>query len=119
LYIQFEIYIRADVRITLKKGIITLLIRLNIEPDIKQKLKDKHQVKAEEIEECFLNREKGYLEDTRADHVTDPPTRWFIAETDVGRLLKVVWIKDEVAGITIKTAYEPNAKEIEIYTKHA
>ncbi len=96
-----------------------MLIRLNIEPDIKQKLKDKHQVKSEEIEECFLNREKGYLEDTRADHVTDPPTRWFIAKTDVGRLLKVVWIMDEVAGITIKTAYEPNEKEIEIYTKHA
>ena len=93
------------------------LIRLSITPDIKQKLKEKHDVKESEIEECFLNREKDHLIDTREEHATNPPTQWFIARTDTGRLLKVVWVNDEVSGITIKTAYEPAQETIDFYNR--
>jgi len=96
-----------------------LLLKLNIAPDIKDKLKTRHGVSEEEIEECFLNREKGFLLDTREEHATDPPTQWFVATTDTGRVLKVMWIKDEVLGITIKSAYQPTQKVIDIYNKYA
>ena len=95
------------------------MLKFHIAPDIRQKLKDKHQVEEIEIEECFLNREKAHLIDPRAEHATEPPTQWFISESDKGRLLKIVWINDPVQGITIKTAFEPNQKEINIYTKYA
>jgi len=49
----------------------------------------KHGVNKDEIEQCFANRTGPYLEDTRADHLTDPITLWFIAETNFGRLLKL------------------------------
>lgn len=58
------------------------------------------------------------MTDTRLDHVTDPPTRWFIAETDMGRKLKVVYIRTD-SGIAVKTAYPPNQVELEIYAKVA
>lgn len=94
-----------------------LLIRLNITPDIHKKLKERHKVKESEIEECFLNREKAHLIDTREEHETDPPTKWFIAETDTGRLLKIMWINDDVLGVTIKSAYEPSQKAIDLYNR--
>ncbi len=95
------------------------LMRFNISSDVRKKLKTRHRVEESEIEECFLNREKGHLRDTRENHRTDPPTVWFVAKTDKGRLLKIVWMKDEVMGITIKSAFEPNKKEIEIYAEFA
>jgi hypothetical protein len=50
----------------------------------------------------------------REEHVTDPPTRWFVAETDVGRLLKVMFMQTN-EGIVIKSAYEPSEAVIRIY----
>ncbi|EOX1789774.1 hypothetical protein [Vibrio cholerae] len=85
---------------------------------IKTKLMIKHGVKISEVEECFSNREKGFLEDKREEHKTDPPTQWFIAETDYGRKLKVVFIQTS-DGVSLKTAYEPNEIEQNIYEKHA
>ncbi|MDE1255102.1 hypothetical protein L9W76_18455 [Vibrio aestuarianus] len=85
---------------------------------IKAKLKVKHGVSISEVEECFSNREKGFLEDTREQHKTNPATQWFIAETDYGRKLKVVFIEFP-DRIELKTAYSPNEIEIEIYEKHA
>jgi len=77
---------------------------------IRQKLKEKHGVTPEEIEQCFFNRTGHFLEDTREEHRTHPPTQWFIAETDAGRRLKVVFVEDVDADeIHIKTSYEPNA----------
>jgi hypothetical protein len=93
---------------------------LTISDKIRQKLTQKHGVNEEDIIQCFASREKGFLEDIREDHKTDPPTRWFIAETDFGRKLKVVFIQYPATGeIHIKTAYEPNLKEIAIYEKYA
>lgn len=91
---------------------------LNFSKGIVLKLLRKHDVTTVEVEECFTNREKGLLEDTREQHKTNPPTQWFIAETDHGRLLKVVFIAHN-GKIEIKTAYEPNNNEVKIYEKHS
>lgn len=85
---------------------------------VKQKLAEKHGVSLEEIQQCFANRKGLLLEDTREDHKTDPPTQWFIAETDYGRRLKVVFIVKD-GDIFLKTAYSPSEKEKAIYDRYA
>ena len=67
---------------------------------------------------CFENKYGRLLEDTREEHATTPPTAWFIAETNQCRCLKICFIPYE-AELHIKTAYEPNQDEINIYNKHA
>lgn len=52
---------------------------LKISKSIIGKLKSKHNVSVDEVFECFLNRTKGLLEDTRVNHKTNPPTLWFIS----------------------------------------
>ena len=84
---------------------------------MRDKLTQKHRVSEEEIIQCFANRMGRYLIDTREEHRTTPPTRWFIAETDVGRRLKVVFVPLP-DGIEIKTAYEPNQVETKMYATH-
>ena len=74
-------------------------------------------VTRQEIEECFANRTGHYLVDTREEHASDPPTRWFIAETNFGRKVKVVFIPLE-KEIVIRTAYDPNEDERRIYKKY-
>lgn len=86
---------------------------------IRAKLKEKHGVSLKEVEQCFLNRSGKLLQDTRADHQTDPPTLWFIAETNQSRVLKVVFILEHDNSISLKTAFEPNTTELEIYKRHA
>ena len=91
---------------------------IEISTRVLSKLRQKHNVTSEDIEECFATRTRGYLEDTREDHKTDPPTLWFISETYIGRTLKVIFMfKDN--DIIIKSAFEPNPEEIRIYNKHA
>ena len=81
-----------------------------------KKLKTKHGVSEAEVLECFCNRTGPFLEDTRGRYRTIPPTKWFIATTDSGRLLKVVFIFYRIEKeIVIKTAFEPNQIEIELY----
>jgi hypothetical protein len=96
-----------------------ILKNLKVSQRVLQKLWQKHQVTHDEIEQCFLNRIKGLLTDKRLNHVTDPPTQWFIAETDKGRQLKVIFIKLLDGTYEIKSAYEPNLTEVNIYEKHA
>ena len=81
---------------------------------IDSKLDSKHTVAKEEIEQCFDNRCGFNLIDDREEHRTDPPTWWFIAQTRSGRLLKIIFIYKD-GNIHIKSAYEPNELEIEIY----
>lgn len=91
-------------------------IKLQMSDAIRQKLKEKHDISEEQVQACFLNRERGYLFDDREEHKTDPPTRWFIAEDDTGKLIKVCFIYfPEDRAFEIKTAYPPNETEIEIY----
>jgi uncharacterized DUF497 family protein len=84
-----------------------------------RKLKIRHPVTIKELEECFLNQTKVFLEDTRLDHLTIPPTKWFVSETDEGRVLKIVFVEHPEQQIELKTAYEPNAEEERIYEKYA
>ncbi|MCU0996848.1 DUF4258 domain-containing protein [Stenotrophomonas maltophilia] len=83
---------------------------------VAEKLHDKHQVSASEIQEAFLNREGGYFTDDREDHRTDPPTWWFVSETDKGRTLKVVFVKYQ-DRYQIKTAFQPTDGSPALYAK--
>jgi len=85
--------------------------------DILNKLTEKHGVTRREIEQCFENRIGNFLIDSREDHQTDPPTLWFIAPTNRGRDLKIAFLHID-GNIRIKTAFEPNEKEKEIYEKY-
>jgi hypothetical protein len=90
---------------------------LLISPNITAKLSGKTPpVTQEEIEQCFANSSGCYLEDTREDHKSNPPTQWFISETDRGRELKIVFIQRD-NNIAIRTAYDPNDVEKRIYNK--
>jgi uncharacterized DUF497 family protein len=92
-------------------------MNLFISDATRSKLTAKHGVSEAEVKQCFENREGKLLEDDREGRKTDPPTQWFIAETNKQRLLKVLFIlKDGV--IHLKTAYEPNQIEIHIYSQH-
>ncbi|CRD54376.1 hypothetical protein [Stenotrophomonas indicatrix] len=83
---------------------------------VAEKLQNKHKVSASEIEEAFLNRTGGYFTDSREDHQTNPPTYWFVSETDNGRTLKVVFV--QYAGhYQIKTAFEPTDGSPALYAK--
>ena len=91
----------------------------SISKGVKEKLAGKTPpVVTNEIRQCFINRTGDFLEDTRAQNKTSPPTKWFISETDKQRILKVVFLRTE-SQIIIKTAYDPNAEELRIYRKYA
>jgi hypothetical protein len=93
---------------------------LRISRAVRNKLANKNPpVSQEEIEQCFVTRERGFLEDTRDRHRTLPPTQWFISDTYMGRLLKVVFIALNDGSIAIRTAYDPNKEEKRIYNKYS
>ncbi|CAZ88704.1 hypothetical protein [Thiomonas arsenitoxydans] len=91
---------------------------LLITPEVLAKIEKKHFVERKEIEQCFLSRDGGLLTDDREQHRTDPPTQWFLARTNRGRLLKIVFVQNGPT-IQLKTAYEPNRTEIDIYRDKA
>jgi uncharacterized DUF497 family protein len=84
---------------------------------VAKKLATKHKCTQREVAECFDNMCGTYLEDLREEHRTDPATLWFIAETNAGRLLKVVFIYKD-GNFHIKSAFDANTTEIAIYEKH-
>lgn len=92
-------------------------MRLLISPKVRKKLLDKHQVTEAQVVQCFANRFGPTLLDTREQHQTTPPTRWFIAETDYGIKLKVVFVLLETGEVALKSAFPPNATENSIYSK--
>lgn len=90
---------------------------LTISPGVLGKLKDRHKVSRLEVEQCFQNRTGRLLMDDRALTKTVPPTLLFLALTNKGRCLKVVYIqRGEV--IELKTVYEPNDEESRIYKRY-
>ncbi|MDC9580162.1 hypothetical protein PSI15_01000 [Xenorhabdus sp. PR6a] len=94
-------------------------MKLLISSKIRQKLSDKTPpVNEEDILQCFSNRVGRFLEDTREDNRSNPPTKWFISETDYGMTLKVVFIFHPDKGIAIRTAYVPDSEELRIYNKY-
>lgn len=92
-------------------------MKLSISAAVREKLANKTPpVSESEIIQCFANRVGKDLIDTRADNRTNPFTRWFIAETDFGRKLKVAYMPT-TQGIVIKSAYDPNDVEMRIFAK--
>jgi len=85
-----------------------------ISPRIDDKLDAKHTVTPQEVDQCFDNKCGVNLIDDREDHQTDPPTLWFIAETDKGRLLKIIFVYRD-GKYFIKSAYEPGDLDIRTY----
>lgn len=84
---------------------------------IEEKL-GKRSITLQDCVECFMNQSGKSLEDTREEHLTTPKTYWIISRTDKGRLLKVCFMfYIETKQTHIKTAYEPNQTEIDIYER--
>ncbi|MDQ2139601.1 ADP-ribosyl-(dinitrogen reductase) hydrolase [Alcaligenaceae bacterium B3P038] len=94
-------------------------MELLISQSVRIKLANKQPpVSEEDIRQCFANKNGKTLLDTREKNVSTPPTRWFIAETDLGLRLKVCYIPNAPDGVIIRSAYAPNADESRIYTKY-
>lgn len=91
-------------------------MEFKISPAIRHKLSTRHNVTAEEVYECFMNREGPSFTDDREDHQTTPPTYWFLSETDCGRLLKVIYVQHP-DHFAIKSAYEANGTWIAHYAQ--
>ena len=90
---------------------------LKISNGVLRKLRDSHDVTRREVEHCFQNRAGKLLVDNRALTRTNPPTLWFIACTNKGRPLKVVYIQ-RGENVELKTAYDPNEEEVRIYKRY-
>lgn len=91
-----------------------------ISPRVRAKLDQKHGgVSESELDEAFANRDGDFLIDTREEHKTNPPTEWFVAQTDRGRLLKVVFVNRMDGTIEIKSAYTPEQPTIAFYKRVA
>jgi len=90
---------------------------LRISGEVLKKLTDKHKVDRHEVEQCFANRMGKLLTDVRARHKSNPPTLWFLAPTNKGRVLKIVYIQGN-PHIDLRSAFEPNQAELTIYAKH-
>lgn len=74
-------------------------------------------VARDEVIQCFANRTGLYLIDDREEHESDPPTQWFIAETDYGRKLKIAFIV-RAKDIYLRSAYDANPKWIKKYAEY-
>ena len=90
---------------------------LKISANILAKITTVHAVTRTEVEQCFANRTGKLLQDNRALNKTNPPTLWFLAETNKGRTLKIVYIQNG-SEVTLKSAFEPNADERRIYKRY-
>ena len=89
-----------------------------ISEKIRGKLLEKHNVTEKEVSECFYNRDRKALKDTREEHDTDPPTLWVISETNHCRALKLIFMVKDGNAI-LKSAYEANQTEIDLYERCA
>jgi uncharacterized DUF497 family protein len=85
---------------------------------VQAKLLAKHRVTMEEVCEALSDRPDYVVIDDREDHASDPPTYWFIAETNRGRRLKIVYIA-RGDDIFLRTAYPPDKVEIDLFTDMA
>ena len=89
---------------------------LVVSPKIRDKLASKHQVSVDEVRQAFADRPDYVVLDEREEHASDPPTVWFLACTDSGRLLKVVYVQ-RGSDIYLRTAYPPNPDEVRLFAE--
>ncbi len=87
---------------------------LVISPKILAKLETRHGVSQREVVQCFYNQLRTTITDTREEHESDPPTEWFIAETDRLRRLCIVFVNRN-GNIYLRTAFDPNADREALY----
>ena len=87
---------------------------LIVSAQIRSKLDTKHSVTVREVEQCFYNREGEYFEDVIEEHRTDPPSWWFIAPTNQGRELKIIFVAKD-GNIYLKSAYDASAGALALY----
>lgn len=91
-------------------------MQIRLSRAIAEKL-DGRNISERELCQCFENVEGSYLEDPREEHKTDPATYWFVAPTNKGRMLKIMFIiRGEYADI--KSAYDASEEIIRIYNKY-
>ena len=89
-------------------------------PKISLKLADeKHNVSEQEVREAFFNNDDRSLIDTREKHKTNPPTLWFVSETNKGRVLKICYVFDGDHTIYVKTAYDATENIIRIFERYS
>ena len=92
-------------------------MKIYISQKVQEKLDSRHGgVTLQEIRECFANIDGKILIGSRARHLTNPLTRWFIAETNRGRELKIAYMPLP-DSFHIKTAYEPDDNDRNAYTE--
>jgi hypothetical protein len=76
----------------------------------------RRDITLEDIRDCFANRTGGFPEDIRTRHITTPVTRWFVAEDNKGRHLKVAFIYyGDTKEAVIKSAYGADSDSIALY----
>lgn len=78
-----------------------------------------HSVSEQEVIEAFFNNDGGSATDDREEHKTNPPTYWFVSETNKGRILKICYVFDGNHTVYIKTAYDAKPNIIRIYRKYS
>lgn len=83
---------------------------------IKEKLRTRHSVTVRDVEQCFENKCGTYLQDTREDHRTDPPTLWFVAPNNAGRVLKLMLVFRD-GSVYLKSAYDATPEIQDLYER--
>lgn len=93
---------------------------LIIAPGIKDKIarEDHGSVTEREVRECFMAWDGRFCYDMKEEHRTDPPTRWFVCESHIGRLLKIMYVEDE-EHVYLKSAYLATGEVKRIFDKYA
>lgn len=97
---------------------LKIMVNLRISPGVLEKLGTKHKVDRREIEQCFDNKCGLFLMDDREDHQSDPPTLWFVAPTNKGRLLKIIFIYRD-GHMDLRSAYDADAAAQRLYDRKA
>ena len=94
---------------------------LIIPPEIAAKIAagDHGAVSEKEVRECFANHCGGYCYDKRPQHLDGKgnPSPWFVAETNRGRTLKIMFVR-EGADTFLKSAYPATVAVQQLFKRH-
>lgn len=93
-----------------------------ISKEVEQKIgaEDHGCITVKEVHECFANHCGAYAYEQRPHHKTDKgeATPWFVADTNQGRTLKVMFVRDG-SDVHLKSAYPATENVKRIYDKFA
>jgi hypothetical protein len=73
-----------------------------------------------EVADCFANHCGGYCYDKRPQHLDSNgnPTPWFVAPTNQGRILKIMFVRDS-SDIYLASAYPATDAVQQMFKRHA